>query len=77
MSYFYSFVSFKLNFKNYYFLNNSFLIVYKYFFNLLYQLINSKQNIYIFDLNFKNMYYLYSYIYSKNFVTLLLIPKRK
>ena len=68
ISYFYNFVFFKINFKNHYFLNNSFLIVYKYFFNLLYTLINSKQNIYIFDLNFKNMYYLYSYIYSKNFV---------
>jgi hypothetical protein len=68
ISYFYNFVFFKINFKNYYYFNNSFLIICKYFFNILYQLVNLKTNLYIFDLNFKNSFFLYSYIYNKNFV---------
>ena len=70
ISYFYNFISFKMSFKNFYYFNNSFFIFYKYFFNMLYQTINNKQNIYIFDLNFKNIYYIYSYIYNKNFISI-------
>ena len=44
------------------------MIIYKYFFNILYQFINNNQNFYIFDYNFKNMFYLYSYIYNKNLI---------
>lgn len=68
ISYFYNFISFKIDFKKCYYFNNSFIIIYKYFFNILYQFINTKQNLYIFDFNFKNMFYLYSYIYNKNFI---------
>ena len=68
ISYFYNYVFFRVNFKNYYYFNNCFLIVCKYFFNILYQLINIRTNLFIFDLNFKNSYFLYSYIYNKNFI---------